>query len=84
LQQRPPALDANLPFDAILANLFARNLINLSQELSRSLRPDGLLISSGIQAEYGPAVAAAFQEAGLELLEQRDLMAWVAFVHRKV
>jgi ribosomal protein L11 methylase PrmA len=84
LQQRPSALDANLPFDAILANLFARNLINLSQELSRSLRPGGLLISSGIQAEYGPAVATAFQEAGLELLEQHDLMAWVAFVHRKV
>lgn len=84
LQQRPPELDQAMPFDAILANIFADNLINLSSALTGSLRPGGLLLSSGIAEFREEGVAAAFQQAGLELLERKELSHWIAFVHRKV
>jgi ribosomal protein L11 methyltransferase len=84
LQQRPASLDGALPFDAILANIFTSNLINLSEAIGRSIRPGGLLMSSGIPVKDIPTIAAIYKAIGLEQLEQRELFGWVAFVHKKV
>lgn len=84
LLQRPPSLDKDLPFDAILANIFSANLVNLSGALSHSLRSGGLLISSGIPARDVSEVAAAYEAVGLEPVEGRELQGWYAFVHKKI
>lgn len=84
LQQRPPSLDKDLPFDAILANIFGPNLITLAGAMSEALRPGGLLISSGIAVNYLTGVTTAFRAAGLEILERREVFGWFGFVHRKI
>lgn len=84
LQQRPPSLDSSLPFDAILANIYATNLITMSAAISDALKPGGLLISSGISANSVQAVIDAYEKVGLELVEKRQLHAWCSFVSRKV
>jgi ribosomal protein L11 methylase PrmA len=83
LQQRPPSLDKDLPFDFILANIYPPNLITLAGAMSESLRPGGLLISGGIPEKDVAEVNAAYLEVGLKLLEKRSLIGWYAFVHTK-
>lgn len=84
LLQRPLSLDKDLPFDLILANIFTANLINLAETISSSLRPGGMLISSGVPVKDASEVIAAYEAVGLELVEQRELENWVGFVHRKI
>ncbi|MDB5082751.1 MAG: Ribosomal protein methyltransferase [Chloroflexi bacterium] len=82
--QKPPTLLASkLPFDAIIANIIARILVALAEPMAQALRPGGLLITSGIIGEKADEVAAALDQAGLELVERREESDWVAFAHRK-
>jgi ribosomal protein L11 methyltransferase len=71
-------------FDVIVANIIARVLAALAQDLKAALAPGGMLISSGIIAEREGEVAAAFAAAGLAPVERRQEGDWVALVHRKV
>jgi ribosomal protein L11 methyltransferase len=71
-------------FDIIVANIIARVLAALAQDLKAALAPGGMLISSGIIAEREDEVAAAFAAAGLAPVERRQEGDWVALVHRKV
>lgn len=82
-QKQPPALTAALPFDAVIANIIARIIVALSESLGRSLRPGGLLITSGIIAERAVEVEESLAAAGFELVEHREESDWVAFAHRK-
>ncbi|MEI6044930.1 MAG: 50S ribosomal protein L11 methyltransferase [Chloroflexota bacterium] len=83
-EQQPPAILAEkLPFDVILANLLASRLITMSETFATSLRPGGLLISSGIIEPKAAEVTAALEKAGFALQERREIKGWVAFVHRK-
>jgi len=82
-QKPPPALTAARPFDAIVANIIARIIIALAQPLSHSLRPGGILITSGIIEERAAEVEAALAAAAFELIERRTEGDWVAFTHRR-
>lgn len=82
-QKPPPLLAAKLPFDAVIANIIARILIALAEPMALALRPGGLLITSGIIGEKAAEVAAALDQAGLELVERREESDWVAFAHRR-
>lgn len=83
LQQRPPSLDQSLPFDAVLANIFTHNLITMCEAISESLRPGGLLISSGIPRASVQDVIDAYEKVGLELVETRQIQGWFGLVNRK-
>ncbi len=70
-------------FDIIVANLIARVLAVLAQDLAGALVPGGTLISSGIIAEREAEVAVAFAAAGLTQIERRQEGDWVALVYQK-
>lgn len=70
-------------FDLIVANIIARVLAAVAPDFAVALRPDGLLISSGIIADREPDVVAAYAAAGLEAISRRQEGDWVALVHRK-
>ncbi|HEU4328672.1 MAG TPA: 50S ribosomal protein L11 methyltransferase [Roseiflexaceae bacterium] len=76
--------DAPIPqCDLIVANIIAKVLVMLSADIAAALRPDGILISSGIIADREDEVALAFAAAGLTRLERVQQGDWVALVHRK-
>ncbi len=77
--------DVNGTYDLILANLLAPILIRMAQDygLSTRLRPDGLLIASGLLVEQGDEVAEAFATYGLELVERRQEDDWLVLVARR-
>jgi ribosomal protein L11 methyltransferase len=72
-----------LAVDLIVANIIARVLAALADDLAGALRPRGMLITSGIIAEREAEVAAALAAAGLAPIERRQEGDWVALVHQK-
>lgn len=63
-------------FDITVANLFAHNLIELADAIAARLLPGGLAIGSGILSDEAPAVAAAWQAAGLVAQRRDDEDGW--------
>ncbi len=70
-------------FDLIAANLIAKVLVILANDLAAALKPGGRLVSSGIIDVKEAEVAAAFAAAGLTLLERHVEGEWVALVHTR-
>ena len=69
--------------DLVVANIIAKVLVAVADDIAATLAPGGLVISSGIITEREEAVAAAYVTAGFECLERLQQGDWVAFVHRK-
>jgi ribosomal protein L11 methyltransferase len=69
-------------YDVIVANLIARALLIMVDDIVAVLRPGGLLISSGIILDREAEVAAAFAGAGLRQQERRQEGEWLALVHQ--
>jgi ribosomal protein L11 methyltransferase len=66
------------PFDVVLANLIAGVLVPLAPALHDELRPGGALIASGIFIDREAEVRAAFEAAGLTIVERLAEGDWVA------
>lgn len=77
-----PAINASM-FDLIVANLIARALVVLAQDLALALKPDGILISSGIILERETEVVQALTAAGLDMTERCEEGEWVALVYHR-
>lgn len=70
-------------FDLIVANLIARVLVIVADDMVAALKPGGILISSGIINTREEEVQAAFTAAGLRQLERHVEGEWVALVHTR-
>ncbi len=70
-------------FDLIVANIIARVLAVLAQDLAAALAPGGVLIASGIIDEREEEVALAFAAAGLVPRERHQEGDWVALVYAR-
>ncbi len=87
--RRPTTDDTNLyktqhtTFDLIVANIIARVLAALAQDLAAALVSDGVLIASGIIDEREGEVVEAFAAAGLVPRERHQEGDWVALVYAK-
>jgi ribosomal protein L11 methyltransferase len=71
------------PFDVVLANLIAGVLVPLARPLRDELRPGGWMLASGIFIDRAAEVTAAFEDAGIAVVERTVEGDWVALeVHR--
>jgi len=70
-------------YDLVLANILAEVIIDLAPSLATAMRPDGLLVASGIIAAKADAVIAALDGAGIRHLERDQEEDWVAVVGRR-
>lgn len=81
----PVYLPADLPgqqTDVLVANILAGPLVSLAPQLSGLVRPGGLLALSGILAEQGEEVAAAYaRDFALDPIANRD--GWVRISGRR-
>lgn len=83
LARRIPARRGSLPtgggpWDLVLANLIASLLVALTDDLAAALKPGGRMLASGIFIDREAEVRAAFQAAGLHILERTGEGDWVA------
>ena len=71
-------------YDLVLVNILARVICALIEEgLADTLAPQGIVIASGVIDDQEPAVRAAFEEKGIEIIERREERDWVALIGRK-
>jgi ribosomal protein L11 methyltransferase len=71
------------PFDLVVANLIASLLLALVDELRAELRPGGRLLASGIFIDREADVRAAFEAAGLALLDRTAEGEWLALEFKR-
>ena len=69
--------------DLVVANIIAKVLMAVADDIAATLAPGGMVISSGIITEREAEVAQTYTAAGFECLERLQQGDWVAFVHRK-
>jgi ribosomal protein L11 methyltransferase len=77
------AISKAAPFDLIFANILARPLATLANGISRSLKPGGYLILSGITSDQQRWIRACYTNAGLVAVRAITKGNWVTLVLRK-
>lgn len=70
------------PYDIILANILAEELVRMAPQLAARLSPDGRLVLSGILAEKEEFVRNGFAGHGLTYVETLRSGDWVALLYR--
>jgi ribosomal protein L11 methyltransferase len=71
---------AEAPYDLVFANILARPLISLAQDIHGALRPGGLVILSGLLRTQQRMVLAAYASRGFRLRRRLYRDAWAALV----
>lgn len=77
-----PVAVIGFPANIVVANILAPALIELSSELKRLTRPDGVLIISGVLAEHYEHVAAALEP--LREFDRIEHGGWAAVAFHKM
>lgn len=70
-------------FEVVLANLFARQLVEFAPTIAARLSPGGMAIGAGILAVEADAVRAAWSAAGLLAAGEWSDEGWVALAYRR-
>ena len=70
-------------YDVVVANILADVIIGMSEQLAALVKPDGLLIASGIIDTRETDVRFAVEGAGFTPLETRRQAEWVALIFRR-
>jgi ribosomal protein L11 methyltransferase len=68
------------PYDLVFANILARPLISLAQDIKGALKPGGVAILSGLLRTQERAVKAAYLSRGFRVMFAIRRDAWVALV----
>jgi ribosomal protein L11 methyltransferase len=77
------AVREEAPYDLVFANILARPLIGLAQDIRRALKPGGTVILSGLLRSQERAVRAAYLSRGFRLESRIYRDAWATLVMRR-
>jgi ribosomal protein L11 methyltransferase len=77
------AVAGEAPYDLVFANILARPLIGLAQDIHGALRPGGVAILSGLLRSQARAVKAAYLARGFRLTRRLNIDAWTTLVLEK-
>jgi ribosomal protein L11 methyltransferase len=77
---RHHAIAARAPYDLVFANILARPLVFLAQDISRAVKPGGVAVLSGLLRTQERAVAAAYLSRGFKVERRWRRDAWAALV----
>ena len=73
----------NRLFDVVTANIVADIIIRLAPDVGALIRPNGLLIASGIIYEREADVDAALKKYGFEKISAKHEKGWCAILVKK-
>ncbi len=71
------------PYDLVLANIIARVLTELADDLVAAIAPGGTIVLAGIIEGKEEGVRAAFDAHRLQLLNRAQMEDWISLVYRK-
>lgn len=70
-------------YDFVMANILHNVLAEIMPDLKNLLKPDGILVLSGILDEKKQVVLDAVQKCGLNIIEEDHINQWTGFVVRR-
>jgi ribosomal protein L11 methyltransferase len=65
-------------FDLAIANILADTLVAMAADLTSCVKPDGVLVLSGIESEQRPLVEVAFSDRGWQVVHDIERSGWVS------
>jgi ribosomal protein L11 methyltransferase len=74
---------AHAPYDLVFANILARPLVGLAQDIRGALKPGGTVILSGLLRSQARVVLAAYRSRGFRLERRIGRDAWATLVLRR-
>lgn len=77
------AVQQQVPFDLITANILAKPLCLMANDMVASLAEGGLAILSGLLTHQAEEVVSAYKKAGAHLVSQRVINEWVTLLMMK-
>jgi ribosomal protein L11 methyltransferase len=76
-------LRAGAPYDLVFANILARPLVGLAEDIKQSVRPGGLVILSGLLRTQERFVRAAYLARGFCIVRRIHRDAWATLVLKR-
>jgi ribosomal protein L11 methyltransferase len=76
-------VSSRAPYDLVFANILARPLIALAQDIKGALKPQGIAVLSGLLRTQERAVRAAYLNRGFRIERRIHRDAWAALVLRR-
>jgi ribosomal protein L11 methyltransferase len=80
---RHPALRAGTPYSIVIANILAKPLLLLSQDLTTLTAPGGYLLLAGLLAEQQATIVARYRALGFRLVRVIRRGEWPTLVLRR-
>ena len=77
------AVSSQAPYNLVFANILARPLILLAQDIKGALKPQGIAVLSGLLRTQERAVRAAYLNRGFKIERRIHRDAWAALVLRR-
>jgi ribosomal protein L11 methyltransferase len=74
---------AGKTYDVVVANIIARVLISIADDLRAAMKPGGLLLLSGIIEPKEAETRKRFDLLGFELLERNQIEDWISLAYRR-
>jgi ribosomal protein L11 methyltransferase len=68
------------PFDIVTANILAKPLCDMADDLVKSIMPGGYIILSGLLSRHREDVVATYERAGAQFVSQKVINDWVALL----
>jgi ribosomal protein L11 methyltransferase len=69
-------------YDVVVANIIARVLISIADDLKAATKPGGLLLLSGIIEPKETETRERFDALGFEMLERNQIEDWISLAYR--
>ena len=69
-------------YDVVIANIIARVLISIADDLVAAIKPGGLLLLSGVIEPKETETRDRFDALGMELVERRQIEDWISLTYR--
>ena len=67
-------------FDLILANIQKDVLLNMADQIKDKIKPNGIVILSGLLVKDEKDITQRYAETGLETVESDSMDEWIALV----
>jgi ribosomal protein L11 methyltransferase len=67
-------------YDVVIANIISRILIDVHPAIVESMKPEGILLLSGIIDTKEQLVTDCYLQSGLEMIDRRQMGDWIAHV----
>ena len=77
-----PLIRESSPYDLVIANILAKPLMAMAQDIAKALSPGGVVILSGITRKQARHVTAAYGAAGFICLARYTSSEWVTLTLR--